>query len=120
MPKIVCQGALCSCPVGTGKGIPLTVTSQKNVKIKGRLVATIMDMSPGKNLPPFGTCNTLTAAASGVPTACALAPVGPWTPGSTKTKIGGVSVLTKSSVLTCGVGGVVKIDDPGNTSSDTL
>ena len=119
MSKIVCQGARCSCPVGTGKNIPLSVTSQQKVKINGKLVATIKDMVPGKNIPPFGTCNTLTAAASGVATPCALAPVGFWSPGSLVTKIMASPVLTKNSVLICGVGGVIKIDDPNNGKTDT-
>ena len=120
MPQVVCQGAMCTCPLGTAPST-LTVTSQQVVKIGGMLVATIQDCAPGTNLPPFGTCNTLTAAAQGVPTPCALAPVGMWTPGSAVQKINSsIPVLTQTSTLTCGIGGVVTISDPSNVRAQTL
>ena len=119
MPQVVCKGAMCTCPLGTAPAT-LTVTSQQTLKIGGMLVATIQDCSPGANLPPFGTCNTLTAAAQGVPTPCALAPVGTWTPGSTVQKINSIPVLTQSCTLACGIGGVVTISNPNNVIVQTV
>jgi hypothetical protein len=118
MPKVVCQGALCKCPLGDAP-VPLTVTSQQVVRISGMPVATIQDSAPGTNIPPFGTCKTLTASASGVPTPCAFAPVGMWAPGSMVKKINNIPVLTDSSVLTCGIGGVVTISNPNNVIEET-
>jgi hypothetical protein len=89
-------------------------------KIGGMLVATIQDCMPMTNLPSFGTCNTLTAAAQGVPTPCALTPVGMWTPGSVVQKINNIAVLTQACTLTCGIGGVVTISNPNNVIVQTL
>jgi len=101
------------CAMGTAPST-LSVTSQQIVKVGGMLVATIQDCATGANLPPFGTCNTLTAAASGVPTPCAMVPAGMWTPGSIVKKINHVPVLTQPSMLTCGIGGVITITNPSN------
>lgn len=119
MPQAVCQGAMCICPLGTAPAT-LTVTSQMIYKIGGMLVATIQDCAPMVNLPPFGTCNTLTAAASGVPTPCALAPVGMWMPGSVVQRINNIPVLTQVCTLACGIGGVVTITNPNNLIEQTL
>jgi hypothetical protein len=119
MPLVVCQGAMAMCPLGTAPST-LTVTSQQSYTIGGMLVATIQDCNPMVNLPPFGTCNTLTAAAQGVPTMCALAPVGMWTPGSTLQKINNIPVLTQACTLACGIGGVITITNPNNVVVQTL
>jgi hypothetical protein len=87
--------------------------------IKGMLVATIQDAMPGTNIPPFGTCKTLTASASGVPTPCALAPIGTWIPGSIVKKINNIPVLTDASTLACGIGGVITISNPNNVIEET-
>jgi hypothetical protein len=118
MPKAVCQGAMCTCPVGSAPSV-LRVQSQQIVKIGGMLVATIQDCKPVVNLPPFGTCQTLTASASGVPTPCAMAPAGTWMPGSLVHKINNMPVLTDASKLTCGIGGVISISNPSNVIEET-
>lgn len=118
MPKVVCQSAMCTCPLGSAPST-LSVTSQKIAKIGGMLIATIQDCSPGVNLPPFGTCQTLTASALGVPTPCALAPIGTWMPGSIVQKINNLPVLTDASKLACGIGGVITITNPGNIIGQT-
>jgi hypothetical protein len=118
MPKVVCQGAMCSCPMGSAPST-LSVTSQQIAKIGGMLVATIQDCAPGANLPPFGTCQILTASAMGVPTPCAMAPAGMWVPGSIVQKINNVPVLTDASKLMCGIGGVISIVNPSNIIEDT-
>jgi hypothetical protein len=119
MPKAVCQGAMCQCVLGSAPAI-LSVTSQQIVKIGGMLVATIQDCKPGANLPPFGTCQTLTASAMGVPTPCALAPTGTWLPGSIVQKINNQPVLTDASKLTCAIGGLISINTPMNFIEETM
>ncbi|MCP4570767.1 MAG: DUF4280 domain-containing protein [bacterium] len=113
MPQVVCQGAMCSCTVGSAPAM-LTVTSQQVARVGGMAIATVMDFATGANLPPFGTCQILTAAASGTPTPCAMVPAGPWQPGSMVKKITGMTALTDASKLTCGVGGVISITNPAN------
>ncbi|QDU59227.1 hypothetical protein Pan216_00540 [Planctomycetes bacterium Pan216] len=113
MPPVVCENATCMCAAGTAPQ-PLSVTSQMIYKIDGMKVATIMDMTPGVNLKPFGTCNILTASASGVPTPCVPAPVGPWQPGSVVQGVMGLKVLTIPATVNCGVGGVISVVQPNN------
>lgn len=114
MPSpVVVQGASLLCAAGTAPAT-LSVSSQQLVQINGLPVATVADCA-GSNIPPFGTCNVLTAAALGVPTVCALLPAGMWTPGSAVRTINGQAVLTSTCSLSCGVGGVISITDPGQT-----
>lgn len=115
----VCMGAQLMCTSGVAPSV-LTVTSNPIVSVNGMFVATIMDMAPVANIPPFGTCNVLTAAALGVPTPCVPAPVGPWTPGSTIQSINGLKVLTQSDSLVCGIGGKISIVNPGQTIETTM
>lgn len=114
----VCEGATCTCDMGTAPAT-LIVTSQAIEDIDGLLVATIMDYSPTVNIPTFGTCAVLTAAAEGVSTPCVPATVAPWTPGSVIESIDGMMVLTNACTLTCSEGGLITITSPANTISDT-
>ena len=109
---VVVQEALMMCAAGTAP-MPLTVLTNETVRIDGLAIATIMDCVPMANIPPFGTCNILTAAALGVPTPCVPAPVGPWTPGSEVQFINGLPVLTMPAMCQCGIGGVITITEPG-------
>lgn len=118
MPQAVCQGAMCTCPLGSAPST-LSVTSQQVAKIGGMLVATIQDCVTGTNLPPFGTCQILTASAMGVPTPCAMAPAGTWLPGSLVQRINNLPVLTDTSKLICGIGGVITITNPNNLIEQT-
>jgi hypothetical protein len=113
MPGItVVEGALMTCDMGVAP-VPLSVVTNETVTINGLPVATIMDHMPDANIPPFGVCKVLTAAASGVPTPCAMIPTAPWAPGSVVQTINGLPVLTAPATLVCGVGGVITIDEPG-------
>ena len=116
---VVVQEALMMCDMGTAP-MPLTVTSNETVRINGFAVATIMDIAPMVNIPPFATCNILTAAALGVPTPCVPAPVGPWVPGSVVQTINGLPVLNLPATCQCGVGGTITITEPGQTVEITL
>lgn len=106
--NVVCQGALCACNQGAAP-TPLAVTSQSIFTINEMMVATVMDSAPMANIKPFGICQQLTKLASGVPTPCVPAPVGPWMPGAQLETIMELPVLTDDSKLTCGVGGEITI-----------
>lgn len=118
MALAVVKGAQLKCAVGTAPAA-LKVSSQDIVTIEGKAVATIQDCMPKSNVPPFGTCQTLTAAAMGVAQPCNMIPAGPWTPGSTIRTVLNLPVLTKNCKLMCGVGGVITITNPGQTLDDT-
>lgn len=115
-------GAVIQCTFGLAPSTlnPLPVT---RVTIEGRPAATISDMAPGVNIPPFGMCTSLsnptvaaaTTAALGVltPMPCVPAVIGRWVPGAIRTTFAGVSALTAGSVCNCAWGGVIQILQPG-------
>ncbi len=118
MPQAVVMGAQLQCTCGDAP-TPLTVTSQMQVKIGNQFAATVMDYAPIVNIAPFGTCKTLTAAASGVPTPCVPATTSPWTPGSTSiVRIGNFNGLLSTDKLVCTVGGMISITTPGQMQTN--
>lgn len=123
MGAVVVAGASLMCPFGTTPQ-QLNVTSQVTVLAESKPVATIMDVSPGSNIPPFGMCMSLanpqvaaaTAAALGVltPQPCTMTPMGTWQPTKPTVMLGGKPVLTQESMLMCSMGmGTISIISPG-------
>jgi hypothetical protein len=117
MPHAVVTGATLQCTCGSAPS-QLAVTSQFQAKMSHQLTATVMDHAPIVNVPSFGTCSVLTAAAAGVPAPCVPAPAGHWVPGSTtNVKIGKLPVLLSTDKLLCTVQGVITIVDPGQKTT---
>jgi hypothetical protein len=113
MAIAVIDGAVLKCTCGDAPA-KLKVTSQTTVQIENKLAATVQDMAPIKNIPTFGTCKALTAAASGTPTPCMPAISGPWKPGSTsRVDICTFAALLSTDKLACSAPGVITIQDPG-------
>jgi hypothetical protein len=93
-------------------------------------LATIRDVAPQVNIPPFGMCASpsnpavaaATAAASGVltPQPCTPLPAGAWAPGSTTTSVNGVPCLLTTSKCACSLGGVISVAVPGQVLADAL
>ena len=118
MPRAVVAGATLQCTCGSAPA-KLIVMSQTLTTIEDKLAATVLDFKPGANIPPFGTCNVLTAAALGVPVPCAMVPAGPWQPGSTtQVKIGEQLALLSTDKLMCSVPGVISVVDPGQQKTN--
>jgi uncharacterized Zn-binding protein involved in type VI secretion len=125
MGKQVISTAQLQCSFGAAPAsltvIPATVT------VENQPPATIPDMIPTTNIPPFGMCSAptnptviaATSAAAGVftPAPCVPAPAGPWAPGSSKVLIGGKPALNDSSKCTCTWAGVISITNPGSTKT---
>jgi hypothetical protein len=112
MPIAAVNGATLQCTCGSAPAT-LTVTSQMQAKIGKQCAATVLDHTPA-NIPPFGTCSLLSAAAAGTPTPCVPAAAGPWMPGSTSVvRIGSQQGLLNTDKLMCSVGGVISIVSPG-------
>lgn len=116
MPLEVVNTSMLQCTCGDAP-TPLTVTSQTACKIDNQLAGTIMDHVPTTNIAPFGTCKTLTASASGVPTPCVPATVAPWSPGSATVKIGGFPALLQTDKLACTVGGMISVQQAGEQTT---
>ena len=117
MPKLVVMGAMCQCTMGAAPSSLMVLPSNK---VPGCKVpaANIMDNIPMTNIMPFGTCQILTASASGVPTPCVPATAAPWTPGASKTMIANMPALTDSSTCMCSIGGTISITNAGQTTID--
>jgi hypothetical protein len=116
--------AMMQCSFGLAPSTLVVIPKGPPVIIEGRPAATIMDMVPMANIPPFGVCNSLanpivaaaTAAALGIltPMPCTPIPAGPWKPGAVKTTINGMPALTAGCTLNCAFGGgVISLVNPG-------
>lgn len=130
MGEIVVNGATLACskavPPGTTK---MVVLPTPRVQAGSLPVATVMDIKPMANVPPFGMCTAelnptviaATSAASGVKTPGACMPVipKPWTPGSATVKVGNISALTSDSSCMCAYGGEVTVTAAGQTTTTT-
>jgi hypothetical protein len=114
------------CSFGAAPGVLIPTPS--TVLAPAMPVATIMDMKPFANIPPFGVCNTMsnplvaaaTAAALGAltPVPCVPVPAGTWLPGKPTVLAGGLPVLTFDSKLSCAWGGIISITAPGQTATN--
>jgi Domain of unknown function (DUF4280) len=114
------------CTFGLSPSV-LEVLPLKRVLVEGKPAATITDMVPFLNIPPFGMCSSLanpvvaaaTAAALGVltPMPCIPAPVGPWDPGAAQTVAGAIPALTEGAQCHCAWEGVISIIFPGSVKT---
>lgn len=115
-------GAMLMCSFGMAPAT-LDVLPTSGVLVEGRPAATIMDIAPMVNVPPFAMCTSLsnpevaaaTAAALGVLTPMPCVPViaGPWHPGAPTTLIGEMPALVAGSTCQCAWGGEIAITFPG-------
>jgi hypothetical protein len=119
------MGAMMQCSFGTAPSTLSVIPKGKSLINATTLAATVMDNAPVANVPPFGTCSSMsnpvvaaaTAAAMGAltPMPCVPVTASPWAPGSLKVKIGGSPALESNSKLMCNWGGVIQIVNPGQT-----
>ncbi|MCL6091929.1 MAG: DUF4280 domain-containing protein [Actinobacteria bacterium] len=122
MPAPYVSTASMVCSFGMAPST-LNVLPTRRVLVEGRPVATIEDVVPMVNIPPFGMCTSLsnptvasaTAAALGVltPMPCVPVPAGPWKPPSPKTLIGGTPAVTEGAICNCAWGGIVSVTFSG-------
>lgn len=120
----VCMGAMLQCSFGAAPS-SLVVLPDK-CTLTAVPDATIMDNVPMLNVMPFGTCSSManptvaaaTAAALGAltPMPCIPVTAAPWAPGSPTVLIGNMPALNDSSKLMCTWGGVIQINNPGQTT----
>jgi len=126
MPPNVTATATLTCSFGMAPST-LNVLPTNLVTVEGKPAATIQDMIPVTNIPPFGMCTTpsnpavaaATSAAMGVLTPAPCMPVvaGPWAPGAALTQIRGVPALTVGSTCMCTWGGVITVTNPGSVKT---
>jgi hypothetical protein len=123
-PYVSTAQMLCSFGISPS---PLNVLPLRRVLIEGKPAATIEDMVPLVNIPPFGMCTSLsnptvaaaTAAALGVltPMPCVPVPTGPWEPPTANTLIGGTPAVCSGAVCNCAWGGIITVTFPGTVQT---
>ncbi len=123
MAQQVRAGAMLRCSFGTTPS-PLTVTPEKRVGAGGAPAATVMEHAPIKNIAPFGLCTTgsnpQVSAAWGSPQPCMpMTAQQPWAPGSPTVQIGAQAALTTACQLLCQWGGVITVQQAGQTTVNT-
>lgn len=125
MPHNVCMGASLQCSFGAAPS-KLVVLPLNRVMTSNVPAANIMDHKPFVNILPFGTCSSLanpavasaTSAAMGVltPMPCTPMTSAPWAPGAPTVLIANQPALDTPSKLVCSFGGMISIQDAGQTS----
>lgn len=124
MAMQVCMGAMLQCNFGAA---PSTLSVlPTNLTQTGTPAANIMDNIPMVNIMPFGTCSSManptvaaaTAAAMGALTPMPCVPLipAPWAPGAPTVLIGNMPALDNNCKLTCAWGGMIQINDAGQTT----
>jgi hypothetical protein len=125
MGQQVCMGAMLQCSFGVAPSTLVVLPA--NRVLTGTPAANIMDNKPMVNVPPFGMCQSManpmvaaaTAAAMGALTPMPCIPVtpAPWVVGAPTVLIGNMPALNNSSKLMCAYGGVISINNPGQTTT---
>lgn len=125
MGQQACTGAMMTCSFGAAP-VPLSVLPVRRVTAGGVPAATILEMAPAVNVPPFGTCSSManpavasaTAAAMGAltPMPCVPVPAGSWIVGSPTVLIGGIPALSASTKLMCAFGGMIQMSFAGQAT----
>jgi hypothetical protein len=124
MPLQVCMGAMLQCSFGAAPStfavLPVNRTLTQTPD------ANIMDHKPLVNIMPFGMCSApsnpaviaATAAALGVftPAPCVPATPAPWMPGAQNVLIANMPALDNNCKLNCIWGGVIQIQNAGQTT----
>jgi hypothetical protein len=115
MPNLVCTGATLQCSFGA---MPATFAASGIQTSAGGPVGVVTDVTTA-NVPPFGICTSPSnpGASSGSPPPCIPVLLAPWSPGSARVTIGGVSALDDSCQCTCTWGGVVTVSAAGQTAA---
>ena len=125
MTAIVTAGAAIRCSMGL---TPSVLNVPAAVVLATTPVATVFDIGPQVNIPPFGMCVSLlnpavaaaTTAALGVltPQPCTPVPAGPWAPGAVTTAVQGSPCLLATSQCACSFGGVISVVAPAQVLAD--
>jgi len=123
MGQQVVMGAMLQCSFGAAPS-SLTITPENTVNANNMPAATIMDHVPGKNIMPFGMCNSPTNPATKrpppvlfTPAPCTPVTSAPWIPVGTPTvMIKNKPALNNSCKLMCNWAGVIQITNAGQAT----
>ena len=122
MGQQVVMGAMLQCSFGAAPS-SMVVTPDNTVNANKMPAATIMDNAPGKNIMPFGMCNSPANPATKrpppvlfTPAPCTPVIAAPWAPGAATTMIKNKPALDSTCKLMCNWTGVIQITNPGQTT----
>lgn len=104
----VVEGAELRCDMGSNAS-KLKSREPKTEVIECHSVCDIMDHEPGISIPSFGACRVL-----GGP--CVPDTPTPWISPTSVTGPRGSPVLLMTALLPCGVGGIIGVTDPGQST----
>ncbi|HEU4432065.1 MAG TPA: DUF4280 domain-containing protein [Pyrinomonadaceae bacterium] len=120
----VCMGAMLKCSFGAAPSS--FVVLPVNRTLTQTPDANIMDHAPLVNIMPFGMCSApsnpaviaATAAALGAPTPapCVPATPAPWMPTQQNVLIANMPALDNNCTLNCIWGGVIQVQNAGQTT----
>jgi Domain of unknown function (DUF4280) len=115
VPNLVCTGATLQCSFGA---MPATFAASGIEASTGSPVGVVTDIMPA-NVLPFGICMSPSnpAAGAGSPPPCLPVLLAPWSPGSARVTISGVSALDDSCTCMCTWDGVVTVTAAGQTAA---
>jgi hypothetical protein len=115
MPNLVCTGATLQCSFGA---TPASFAASGIQTSTGSPVGVVTDVTAA-NVPTFGICLSPSnpAAASSSPPPCVPVLLAPWSPGSARVTISGVSALDGACTCTCTWDGVVTVSAAGQTAA---
>jgi hypothetical protein len=130
MPELLTTGCMLSCSFGVAPSAFIaTEMPGKPTLNEVLLAATIFDIIPVDNIPPFGMCSSeanpevaaATAAALGVltPMPCVPVIVDPWAPPSAILMANEMPLATVESKCECAWGGVISVAAPAEFTTTT-
>ena len=120
MAKLVTTGAAMKCTFGVAPS-NLVIPPTNRINASNKSVATIMDMIPMTNIPPFGLCTSPSnpaVSAAGAPQPCVPVISAPWSPGSNRVMMSKKPALDSNSHCMCSWSGIITITQPGQLRVD--
>lgn len=116
MAKQVCNGAMLKCSMGVAPSTFVVLPLHK-VMSGTQPAANILDHKPMMNIMPFGSCtsptNPAVIAAMGAPVPCVPVTPLPWVTGALTVLLDNAPALNDTSKLTCLMGGMIEVLQPG-------
>ena len=130
MPELLTTGCMLSCSFGVAPSAFIaTEMPGKPTLMEVLATATIFEIVPVENIPPFGVCSSLanptvasaTAAAMGAltPMPCVPVIVAPWAPPSAILSANKLPLATVESKCECAWGGVISVATPAEFIATT-
>lgn len=103
------EGAALSCSMGTSIS-KLRVPQSHGASLQGKNQATVADCAGNVNIMPFGMCMK-----TDPPVPCSPATASKWVNGKKDYQLKGERALLNTCIVPCTRGGVIKIEESGQS-----